>query len=293
MTQASRKSIRFFRLTLLILSVGYGLVGYSQEEFRDEMVDIGGHKLYTRSAGQGGPTVVFEAGIGGGARNWSGQSHVQQDVALFAATVAYTRAGLHRSVEPGPKPRTSLQIATELHALLQKMGLKPPYVMVGHSAGGLHLRMFAYKYPSEVAGLVLVDPASEDLDDKISASQTKAEQEQTARDLEARLAKEPEGIQDEFAAFKLSKEQARECWPLPRVPVIVVSAGKPDVAGPSAEKFRAMFTELQKEFATRVPNAKQIIATKSGHYIQEQEPELVVQAVKEIVEAYRKSKHQN
>ena len=104
------------------------------------------------------PTVILDSGLGVPAVGWK---FVQQQVAKFARVCSYDRAGYGWSTA-GPMPRTSLQIAKELHALLAAAGEKPPYVLVGHSFGGYNVRVFAGQYPAEVAAMVLVDASHED-----------------------------------------------------------------------------------------------------------------------------------
>ena len=125
-----------------------------------KLVDIGSHQLHIYPTGEGSPTVVLEPG----GMSWCLDWHlVQTEVAKFTSVCSYDRAGFGWS-EPGPLPRTSEQIATELHTLLSKAGIKKPYILVGASFGGHTVRIFAEKYPDEVAGIVLVDARHEDLD---------------------------------------------------------------------------------------------------------------------------------
>jgi pimeloyl-ACP methyl ester carboxylesterase len=121
------------------------------------LVEVDGHKLNVRLAGTarpGVPAVVFESGLGSTIDTWGA---VPSDIAGSTRTVAYERAGIGAS-EPGAEPRTIKQIVTELHALLTKIEVPPPYVLVGHSYGGPIIHTFAATYPKEVAGLVYVDP---------------------------------------------------------------------------------------------------------------------------------------
>jgi pimeloyl-ACP methyl ester carboxylesterase len=113
-----------------------------------------GSRIYVREAGAGSPAVVFEAGIGASSLNWR---HVQERMAGLTGTLAYDRAGLGWS-GPRHSPRTPSGVAEELHELLQRAGVRPPLILVGHSFGGLVVRKYALLYPGEVAGLVLVDP---------------------------------------------------------------------------------------------------------------------------------------
>ncbi len=124
--------------------------------FVGRLVDAGGHRLHVvvSGVGQRGPVVILESGIGGAtSASWG---WVEPAVAVFAPVVAYDRAGLGWS-DPGPLPRDTRRLATELHAALASAGLSGPYVYVGHSYGGLIARMFTHLYPAEVAGLVLVE----------------------------------------------------------------------------------------------------------------------------------------
>jgi pimeloyl-ACP methyl ester carboxylesterase len=148
-------------ITAGILSLGflYQWIGARRDRARyardGRLVDIGGgHSLYLQEMGTGGPTVLFEAGIAATNLNWR---HVQENVAQFTGTASYDRGGLGWS-DPCRSARTPTNIAEELHAMLRSAGIKPPYVLVGHSFGGLVMRRFALMYPEEVTSLVLVDP---------------------------------------------------------------------------------------------------------------------------------------
>jgi pimeloyl-ACP methyl ester carboxylesterase len=119
------------------------------------MVSIGTHRLHLHCVGSGDPVVVFDAALGGSALSWT---LVQPEVARISRACAYDRAGFGWS-EAGPMPRTAGRIAAELHELLRRANVPPPYVLVGHSFGGLVVQLFAMRYRSDTAGLVLVDPA--------------------------------------------------------------------------------------------------------------------------------------
>lgn len=135
----------------------------SQQEKRHypppgQMVDVGGYRLHLNVMGSGQPTVILDGGMVSFSSNWA---WVQPEVAKVTRVVAYDRAGLGWS-DPGPEPRDAAQSARELHAALGKLGIPAPYVLAGHSYGGLTVRAFAALYRDEVAGLVLVDGSHPD-----------------------------------------------------------------------------------------------------------------------------------
>ena len=123
-----------------------------------KLVDVGGYRLHLNCTGKSGPTVVLIAGGGDFSFDWG---LVQPNVSRFTRACSYDRAGLAWS-DPGPTPRTMRQEAHELHTLLKSARIKAPYVLVGHSIGGLIARVYAEQYPGEVAGVVLIDPTHED-----------------------------------------------------------------------------------------------------------------------------------
>ena len=118
------------------------------------LVDLGTHRLHLLEAGRGSPAIVLEAGLMSTMLSWS---EIQRTLAQSYRVVSYDRAGLGWS-DLGPMPRTAERMVEELHTLLERAQIPPPYVLVGHSFGGLTMPLFAARYPQETAGVVLVDP---------------------------------------------------------------------------------------------------------------------------------------
>lgn len=153
----------FGSLTVCLFLVG---VGVAQEATRvypppGTLIDVGGWRLHLNCTGKSErntPTVVLEAGSGDFSVDWQ---LVQPEVARFSRVCSYDRAGSGWS-DLGPRPRTMKQVAYELHTALQKAGEKGPFVLVGHSLGGLIVRVYVADYPEEVTGVVLVDGTSDD-----------------------------------------------------------------------------------------------------------------------------------
>jgi pimeloyl-ACP methyl ester carboxylesterase len=145
---------------VIALAVGYEAVGAYYDRRRypapGVLIDIGTCRLHLQRRGEGEPVVVLEAGIAGSSLGWA---LVERKTAVFATTCSYDRAGLGWS-DGCELPRTVGQLVSELHTLLDRAGIGGPYVLVGHSFGGLLIRAYAHIHPEQVAGLVFVDPVS-------------------------------------------------------------------------------------------------------------------------------------
>ena len=152
-------SILSFVAAALVAGILYQWSGAKRDRTRyagtGRWIEVGpGSSLYLLEKGSGGPTVVFESGIAATNLNWR---HIQETISGFARSVSYDRAGLGWS-SPAKTARIPANIAMELHSMLEAAGIKPPYILVGHSFGGLVMRRYAQLFPKDVAGLVLVDP---------------------------------------------------------------------------------------------------------------------------------------
>jgi pimeloyl-ACP methyl ester carboxylesterase len=150
--------ISAFALMVVLCGIIYQSIATHRDRRRfpppGRMVEIGARRLHLIESGSGRPAVVFESGISASCLNWT---RVREEVARFTLACAYDRAGLGWS-DPADSPRLASRLVDELHALLGAAAIAPPYVMVGHSFGGLLVSMYAAKYSADVAGLILVDP---------------------------------------------------------------------------------------------------------------------------------------
>ena len=189
-------------------------------------------------------------------------------------------------------PRTARDLVSDLHALLRAGHIPGPYVFAAHSFGGIFARLYASTYPNKVVGMVLVDATSEKLKSALTPEYWKLA-------VDISFTKPPPGFEkykdvetiDPNASFD-QIEKAVTAQPLRPIPLFVLTAGQPfDLSPlqPLPADFPAAFNKAwhtgQDALATLAPNAKHIIATKSGHYIQGQEPQLVIDAIKQVVEA--------
>lgn len=241
-------------------------------------IATGGPNLRALIAGRGETVVVFEAGAGGPLESWV---RVQRAVSTFARTFAYDRAGNGVSSK-GSLPRDGRHIAAELHAALQNSGLLPPYLLVGHSLGGPYIRVFAGLYPNEVAGLVLVDPTQEQLIEWHKARNPKSVPQSRNR---------PE---DEVDCAPATFIQANE-HPLPNVPIVLISGQGPKVipsfvSDEMKKEVRKDQTEtypaklrIYAEWLRQFPDSRLIATSKSGHGIPYEEPELIIQTIRQMV----------
>ena len=232
--------------------------------------DVGGHKLFLSSVGNNKPAVIIESGCGEGG-TMSGWDVVRNQVKDFAQICLYDRAGLGKS-EKGPNPRNTIQIANELHALLIAAQIDPPYILVGHSMGGLHIQTYAMLYPDDIAAMVFVDPSPKELVDTLSPEVL--ENLVSAGASQAVLDETGPGLNDSIPIFKSLPK-------LPDVPVVVITSsytGEVEVDKKQWEELKAYHQKLVDDLT----DGSHILATKAGHYIQIDEPKLVIDAIKSV-----------
>jgi pimeloyl-ACP methyl ester carboxylesterase len=309
------------------------------------LIDLGGWRLHLNCTGQASPsrpTVILEAGAGDFSVDWS---LVQPLVASFARVCSYDRAGAGWS-DLGPRPRTMRQQVWELHALLEKAGEKPPFVLVGHSYGGWLVRLGAEAYPADVSGVVLIESGAEDplrvIDGKVTHASKLAKGQpvpavKTSDPLresdipphiisliqssirgtlgrlnnpprdklpaEARRMREWSLSQIKHAASNdnpfeadelvaMLAERKKKQNVLGDLPLIVVSRGLLDEEGTEAVQREEAHRKDQAALVTLSSRGKQVVAAKSGHHVPLDEPNVVVSAIREIVQTASRRRNQ-
>ena len=263
-----------------------------------QLVDVGGHRLHVWCTGSGSPLVILETGLGGSAVDWG---LVQPEVARFTRVCSYDRAGLGYS-DAGPGPRTARRMARELAALLDRIGARDSLVLVGASSGGLTVRVFASEHPERVSGLVLVDAAHEDQNHEIPpiarfvpalaslgvlrllgisfgppVESLAADVRGYGRATEFR-AQGYKAAAGEVIAFEKSAAEVRESRRRLTNPVIVVTGGRND---------DPRWRELQRDQLTLSSRSCHVIAENSGHVVMADQPDVVTNAIRELVDIAR------
>jgi pimeloyl-ACP methyl ester carboxylesterase len=328
---------------ILLMLVGwvYQQIGTARDQKRDaapgELVNVGGHRLHYLSKGEGSPAVIFESGLMSTVLSWQ---NVQPEIAKVTRAVCYDRAGLGWS-DAGPETRDAEQIVSELRELLEVGQIPPPYVLVGHSFGGLTTRLFAARYPEQVSGLVLIDPV-------VPAEwNPPGERNEKSIRVGSRILRRAASVSRlgvlRFLAFLLHSGATAIADPLVRL----VSRGAPNKDGttqsplfwnlPPAERAMARVFWVQPKFSKTIASqlqqlpasaaqvaaagnlegmnvtvisaantpaerrteqiattrlssrGKHLTAARGGHWVIEDDPDIVLQAIREAVERARET----
>ncbi|MEZ4672545.1 MAG: alpha/beta hydrolase [Anaerolineae bacterium] len=314
-------------LTIILIIIGAAAAGYVYQTLaarRDQrlfpppgkLVDVGGHRLHLNIQGEAGdkPTVILEAGMASYSANWA---WVQQELAKETQVIAYDRAGLGWS-DPGTLPLDAAKSARELHIALRNAGCHAPYVLAGHSYGGLVVRMFADLYPDEVAGLALVDASHPDEWIHIPASRGGQTVERINRvtaflarfgvirifrlekgyikglppqqyaEMRAYLAQPEPWIvgADGLVAWRdISRQQVNQAQPLGDLPLMVISVSEQAV-------YADELTALQNELPHLSSNSQHITVEGATHYTlvsEKQYADIVSNAILKVIAETRRA----
>ncbi len=327
-------------LVLLVVINLAGLVYQRVAERRDqelypppgEIVDVRGSRMHLYCMGEGTPTVILESGANSSALDWA---LVQPEVATFTRVCAYDRPGFGWS-EPVSGSPTVIDAASTLHSLLEAAQVSGPYVLVGHSLGGVYVRAFASKYPTETVGIVLVDPGHEDVPERVPAEFIQFQKSQMMMYKFCRYAApfgcmrviklwisiyEDTGHPEEDrnailsnvhrssfckaannemeASFEISSIDVALPHSLADLPLIVLIAGTEmetqyDELPPAISSIidrdiflqsYAIIEDLKRELVSISSQGKLVVANQSGHFIHLDQPELVVQSIREVFKA--------
>jgi len=326
---------KLFRISTIVMLVVLGLVLLTltagaiakanlakQHPAPGQLVDVGGYKLHIHCMGQGSPTVILESGWVESSSTWL---FIQPEVAKTTRVCSYDRAGYGWS-DPSPHPRTASWRADELHTLLVNADVEGPYVLVGHSLGGMLVRVYAHNYPHEVVGVVLVDSMHEEQYERLPEAKSSipdlARQFRMLGVLSSTgfMALAPQtipnqGFPDEiFAQYKAAwattghlstaaaeinamlestaEVRAFNITSFGDLPLSVISAGLeysfPSLSEVENQQYWEESRAMQSELAALSSAGKQTIAEQSGHTIQFDQPDLVIDAIREMVDEFQK-----
>jgi pimeloyl-ACP methyl ester carboxylesterase len=250
---------------------------------RDGVLSVNGQGMHLHCEGTDSPTVVFESGSGNDGTVWGG---VVRDIAKLTRACSYDRVGLGYS-DRTKRTRTSREMADELYALLQAAELRPPYVLVAHSAGGWNARLFAASHAHDVAGVVLVDAATE----AHHARFLSLLPPQALAQIEMQMRVIPDGW--DFDSMLTSLEQVAAAPPLGDIPLVVLSRGQggapplPGVTPELGSRMLAAWSELQAELPRLSTNSAHVTAPNSGHMMIWEANALVLAGIEEAVRVAR------
>lgn len=277
------------------------------------LIDVGGYRLHLNCTGQGAPTIILDAGLGGSSLDWS---LVQPELSRTTRTCAFDRAGMGWS-DLGRSERTPEHIADELAILLERANIDGPYVLVAHSLAGKNARLFAMRHREDVAGLVLIDARHEYVDEQTNASEQEAFlaamegqsfQYDAARRLGvvrlfgdrlagvpsmaaqvraaiALMATRPEAVAttaEEARARAASDDLLRNAPSLGDIPLVAIAAGE-NMPEPR-------WAEGQRRLAALSTNGRLVVAQGSSHAVAWDDPALVIATVREVVAAARSAR---
>ena len=253
--------------------------------------DVGGRRLFLRCTGAGGPTVVFDNGL---TADWYDlQNRLSRLTRVCSYDPARQAGPLGRS-DPTPGPRTGIDRIRDLHALLHAAHVPGPYVLAGHSNGGLFSLLYASRYPQQVAGMVLIDGVHPDYHRRsIEVAKRFLPRELWDELVAAACGIPPVQVDVELMDICRAEAQTRAvlaAHPLRRMPLAVITRGGLHYpAGTLEDAQERLWRRLQNELAAMQPGSTHVIATRSGHDIQHEQPELVLAQLRRVVAAVRAS----
>ena len=273
------------------------------------LVDVGGYRVHLYCVGDAGPTVVLDSGLGDSFVEWK---KVQREVSTFARVCSYDRAGMGYS-DRSPEARNSMVFARELHEVLHRAAISPPYILVGHSMAAFNIRLYDSLYPNDVAGLVFIDGSHPDQLKRFPPAlhtmnagwirEGRLWQFVTplgfarllgycGNDPEVRAVEctynDARESADERSSFRKSAALAKETIVPSDIALLVISHDPnrpdPDLSSDLNREMNVAWTDMQKDLARLSSRGTRIIATGSGHYIQNDRPDVVISGIRSMVD---------
>jgi len=235
----------------------------------DALID--GRHLYGFLSGEGEPIAILDAGLGDHSQVWQ---NIQPEVARFTKVLIYDRAGMGQS-NKAPIPRTCKDMVEDLRQLLHAADLRPPFILIAHSWSGINARWYANQYPNDLAGMVLIDPVHED---KYARFEKILSEERAAR-MWASVNdpyKNDENI-DRIACIR----QVHDNQHVFDFPLIILTRAT------DTDEMNIIETSLQAEFLKLSTHSKQYFSKSDDHYIQNSDPGLVIDSIRQIVESIK------
>lgn len=269
-----RDDVTMHRITITILLSISTLIGCTSLPSAELTTTPAAKHSYVLS-GQGSPSVVLEAGWGNGRESWS---PIYNSLSEITQVFAYDRAG-YGSSRSSNTERDGATIVQELHTLLQSLDLLPPYILVGHSLGGTYMELYARTYPEEIAGVVLVD--SRHADFTRQCLQSGINICAPPRNIVNRY---PVELQSEIKGLNQTTNSILNSGDFPDVPLRVLTGANNSHV---SSAFRRIWMDTQRELATLSSQATHTVCKQCGHYVHHDIPDLVISAIKDVVNQYR------
>jgi len=311
------KAVPAFRFALLmggfvscalLIAAAYQWISHNRDLRENpppgQLVDVGGYRMHIHCTGQGSPTVILDSGLSDSSLSWF---RVQPNIAQFTRVCSYDRAGLGWSDE-SPYPRESKVFAEELHTLLHNAGIPAPFILVGHSMGGFDVLIYAHLYPDQVKGMVLVDSAYPDLANRLPELKTSLSEWRKSLEREeyvmpfgiprvlgrcgtgtAELVPQLQTVECDMSWIKETVAECQSMWnesaaqagsvrSLEDLPLVVIS----EDPAKNVNKFMPEFERGQDALAHLSTSGSRVVAIGSGHQIQKERPDLVIESVHKL-----------
>lgn len=277
---ATRLGLRHFVVALPLLMAAQSTLSAQSHQ----LVSVGDYRLDVVREGSGGPALIFETGLADSLDSWLPMAHTMSE---FTTTIAYSRAGFGRS-DAGSSDHSVAHEVRDLHALLHALPIKPPYILVAHSYGGIISRLYASTYPQDVAGIVLVDATHEQQVSRWNAIDTKYGPAFRAV-FDSMAVRAPAGARA-AEIRETMKIQATGgvpgLTPLPDIPMAIITSMRSNDSSQyvnDTQRGHELWRAMHDEWFRRSRNAIHIVTTHSGHDIAGDEPALVEMAIRFVL----------